>query len=891
MVSEKETRKRLIDPKVEAGGWRIVPYNPDQPLDAYAGCAIEEYPTQSGPADYALCSHGHIVGIVEAKRLTLGPQSVLTQAERYSQGVLDSPFNFRGFRVPFLYSTNGEVIWHHDIRHELNRSRQVAGFHTSQALDEGLARDFDAECTRLMGTPNDHPMIRPYQFAANQAVERAMAERKRHMLLAMATGTGKTFTMVNQAYRLMKSGVAKRVLFLVDRRALAAQAARAFASFEAEPGLKFDKVYEVYSQRFFREDFEVDEDFDSNVLPSAYLLNPRAGHAFVYVCTIQRMMINLFGRNAVFAMGNEEIDEDAGQLAIPIHAFDAVIADECHRGYTSAMLSAWRKTLDHFDAVKIGLTATPAAHTTTYFNNLVFRYTYEQAVKDGYLVDYDVVTIDSDVRMHGIFLHEGEHVGTVNPETGSEQLDFLEDERQFSSAEIEEKITSPDSNRKILEEVKKYAEQHEEQYGRFPKTLIFAVNDLPQFSHSDQLVDLARDIFGRGDSFVQKITGRVDRPLQRIREFRNRKEPGVVVSVDLMSTGVDIPDLEFIVFLRPVKSRILFEQMLGRGTRKGEHFANKSHFVVFDCFDGTLLEYFKNATGITAEPPQQESRTITQIVEEIWQNRDRDYNTGCLVKRLHRINKEMSGDARDLFSAYIPEGDLNKWATDLPGMLRNNFTGIMALLRNSDFQNLLVNYPRAPRTFLVAYETEDVVTSSYLIRDVAGNEYHPEDYLTQFARFVVENADEIEAIRILLNRPKEWGTDALTELRQKLAASSLHFTLENLQRAHQWHYHKALVDIISMIQHAAREEAPLYTAQERVDLAISRATAGRTFTPEQQDWLDRIRDHLVQNLSIDQEDFEAVPVFTRAGGWRRANRVFDNQLPHLIRDFNEAIAA
>src|SRR5262249_7280743 len=156
----------------------------------------------------------------------------------------------------------------------------------------------------------------------------------------------------------------------------------------------------------------------------------------------------------------------------------------------------------------------------------------------------------------------------------------------------------PDSNRKILQEVKKYAEEHERRFGRFPKTLIFAANDLPHVSHADQVAQIAREVFGRGEGFVGKITGRSDRPLQAIREFRNRPTPAVVVSVDLMSTGVDIPDLEFIVFLRPVKSRILFEQMLGRGTRKGEKHPDKSHFVVFDCFDGTLLEYFRNATAI-----------------------------------------------------------------------------------------------------------------------------------------------------------------------------------------------------------------------------------------------------------------------------------------------------
>src|SRR5262249_22444727 len=151
--------------------------------------------------------------------------------------------------------------------------------------------------------------------------------------------------------------------------------------------------------------------------------------------------------------------------------------------------------------------------------------------------------------------------------------------------------------------------------------------------------------FGRGESFVKKITGRSDRPLQLIREFRNRPNPGVVVSVDLMSTGVDIPDLEFLVFLRPVKSRILFEQMLGRGTRKGERCPDKSHFVVFDCFDGGLLEFSRNATAITAEPPEQPNRTIQQVINDIWDNRDREYNVRCLVRRLQRIDKEMAGEA------------------------------------------------------------------------------------------------------------------------------------------------------------------------------------------------------------------------------------------------------
>ena len=188
---------------------------------------------------------------------------------------------------------------------------------------------------------------------------------------------------------------------------------------------------------------------------------------------------------------------------------------------------------------------------------------------------------------------------------------------------------------------------------------------------------------------MQKITGKVDRPLQRIREFRNRKEPGIAVTVDLLSTGVDVPDIEYIVFLRAVKSRILFEQMIGRGTRKGEQHPDKSHFVVFDCFGGTLIDYFKGVTGVTAEPPKKEVNPIRKVIEDIWNNRDRAYNVRVLTKRLNRIDKEMSGEARDMFSDFIENGDLNRFAVSLERHLSEDLTGTMKILRNPDFLNLL----------------------------------------------------------------------------------------------------------------------------------------------------------------------------------------------------------
>lgn len=226
----------------------------------------------------------------------------------------------------------------------------------------------------------------------------------------------------------------------------------------------------------------------------------------------------------------------------------------------------------------------------------------------------------------------------------------------------------------------------------------------------------------------------------------------------------------------------------------------------------------------------------------------------------------MDGDARERFAAHgIPDGDVGRYASQLPAKLSKDFTGTMKLLRKEDFQELLVNYPRRKKTFVSVPEYQDNVTSGYLIRDGLGKEYKPADYLDLFARFVRENPARVEAIRILLGRPRKWGTKALAELKTKLTAAPEHFTVELLQKAHQAQYHKALVDIISMVKHAAKEQEPLLTAEERVARAFESLTAGRTFTPAQQKWLDRIREHLVTNLSIDRGDFDGIPILSGAG--------------------------
>ena len=887
------TRKQRIDTKLRALSpqWKIVPYREGMDVSVMDRHAVTEFPTANGPSDYALFVKGKLLGIIEAKKITVNPQNVLEQAKRYASGATDGPGNWNGYKVPFLYATNGEIIWFLDVRGDKATSRPISHFHTAPALEERFDRALKPAHGWLLDTPVERiERLRDYQRNCITSVESSLINGRRELLVAMATGTGKTFVTVAQIYRLMKSGLARRILFLVDRRALAAQAVREFASFNTPDGHKFNQEYEVFSQRFQKEDFDDDMPFDPKVLPNEYLTNPKSGDAFVYVSTIQRMTINLFGREAAFPQSASDSDreEDAEKLSIPIHAFDLIIADECHRGYTAQETSVWRDTINYFDAVRVGLTATPAAHTVAIFGEPVFRYGVEQAIREGHLVDYEAVAINSNVRMNGVFLKDGDPIGKIDTKTGEEIFDTVEDEREFPAEAIERSITAPKSNRKIIEEVAKYAYAHEKETGRFPKILIFAVNDLPHTSHADQLVRICRKVFGQGDDFVKKITGSptVDRPLQRIREFRNRPKPMVVVTVDMLTTGVDIPALEFLVFLRPVKSRILWEQMLGRGTRRCNEI-NKSKFVVFDCFNGTLIKYFKDVSNFKIEEPRAEPLPLPQVIANIYDNVDRAYHINVLVKRLRRIEKDMSGEAREAFAKFIPDGDMGKFAAAIPAMICNDFTGAMKLLRNADFQKLLQTYERAKRVFWISHGTDDQVTSVAMER--FGKYDHAEDYLGAFAQFVKENGDQIASLHILLRQPKDWKPEVLEQLRRVL--QQFDFDEPKLQKAHAKAGRKAMADIISIIKHAAREQEPLLTAQQRVERAMKQILAKHYFNNEQLQWLQLIETHLVTQLTIAEDDFDLFPLFEQRGGKGRARKIFSQGLQPLILELNEAVAA
>ena len=211
----------------------------------------------------------------------------------------------------------------------------------------------------------------------------------------------------------------------------------------------------------------------------------------------------------------------------------------------------------------------------------------------------------------------------------------------------------------------------------------------------------------------------------------------------------------------------------------------------------------------------------------------------------------------------------------------------MKLLRDAAFQTLLQTYERAKAIHWVGYEEKDEVGST-VVEDY-GRYKTSLDYLEAFTRFVKDNRDKVEALGILLNRPKDWQPKALDELQQVLARNE--FDVNRLQKAHEKSCHKALADIISMVKHASDYDVPILTARERVEKTVARLAEKHAFTAEQKGWLVYIQEHLVKNLTISPTDFASMPVFERQGGLKKAKRIFGEDFDAILKEINESLVA
>ena len=890
-ISEGDTRK-LIDEQLAAAGWTVdsaqLTFAKGARPQRGQNFAIAEWPTETGPADYALFIGLTPVAIVEAKRKNIDVSAALQQAKRYSRGFRASPEvelpagNFgtnAEFRVPFVFSSNGRPYLRQlaeksgvrfcDLRRPENLGHPLDGWYTPEGLNALLQRDDDRAHAELANAPFDYGFpLRPYQQKAILATEASIQEGQRAILLAMATGTGKTKTCIALIYRLLKAKRFRRILFLVDRSALGEQAANAFKDTRMERLQTFADIFGIK---------ELDDQ-----LPDA--------DTAVHLATVQGMVQRV-------------LYPSEGVAPPPIDQYDCIVVDECHRGYLldrelsdtelsfrgyDDYVSKYRRVLDYFDAVKVGLTATPALHTTQIFGPPVFTYGYREAVVDGYLVDYEPpVQVHTQLSNQGIAWKAGEEVKVYN--TGRQQIDLFK-------APDEIKLKVDDFNRKVItrafnEVVCSYLAQELDTASR-RKTLIFCVSD----SHADMVVGLLKQSFAAQygaveDDAVIKITGAADKPLQLIRRFKNERLPNVAVTVDLLTTGVDVPEICNLVFLRQVNSRILFDQMLGRATRLCDFGGTdvKDSFRVFDA-----VRIFEAIGDMTAMKPVVVNPKIsfTQLAQELAKLKDEsatELARDQFLAKLQRKRRHLSDQHRQDFEAKagmpvqafvqklkaMPLAEVAAWFVqnpDLGELLDRRGDGAERDMYVSEHAD---SFERAERGY--------------------GKAQKPDDYLRAFSDFIKTQGNQIPALVTVLTRPRELTRAQLREL--VLALDKAGFTETNLASAWRELTNQDIAArIVGYIRQAAIGDA-LVPYAERVDHALQNLLGhppgGKPWSTPQRDWLKRIAAQTKANVLVDHAALDDPDlIFKReGGGFARLNKVFNGQLQPVLEAFNDALWA
>ncbi len=881
-LDEAETR-RLIDSQLRQAGWIVdteqLRYSKGTRPQKGKNMAIAEWPTATGPADYVLFVGLMPLGVVEAKRKNINVSSSLQQAKRYSRGLMPSEeielhaqnWGAEGeFRIPFVFSANGRPwlrqlathsgIWFCDVRQPDNHGDALQGWHSPEGLLALFKQDAQAAHQQLASETFDYGFtVRDYQQRAILKTEEAIASKQRAMLLAMATGTGKTKTCIALIYRLLKTKRFRRILFLVDRSALGEQAANAFKDTRMESLQSFADIFGIK---------EIDEQ------------KPDTATA-VHIATIQGMVARVL--NPAEHVPPPTVDE-----------YDCIIVDECHRGYLldrelseteltfrsfDDYISKYRRVLDYFDAVKIGLTATPALHTTDIFGPPIYTYSYREAVIDGYLIDHDPpFKIVTKLSKAGIVWKKGEDVAVLKKPSSQIELFKAPDEIKIEIEEFNRKVITKPFNREVCKYLAKELDPASPQ-----KTLIFCANDV----HADLVVTLLKTAFKKvygtvDDDAVMKITGASDKPLQLIRRFKNERNPNVAVTVDLLTTGVDVPTICNLVFLRRVNSRILFDQMLGRATRLcGE--IGKETFRIFDA-----VRIYEALEGLTAMKPvvvdpqisfSQLVRELTQVSTDEARALVRDQFVAKLQRKKRHLGERGTRDFET--KAGMPPDAFIEKLREMPlAEVAAWFT------QNPDLGEILDRKGEGSSNpvFISEHEDEFVIAERGY-----GKATKPEDYLAEFKAFINSKANEIPALITVVTRPRELTRQQLRELLWELDKAG--FSEANLSAAwKQMTNQEIAARIVGYIRQAALGD-PLIPFEQRVDRALQSMLSSRAWTNPQRQWLQKIAAQTKANLLVDRAALdEPTLIFKReGGGFPRLNKLFDGQLQQILTQFNDSL--
>ena len=954
MTTPEENAREEIDKCLNVSGWAIQDADKVN-LTAALGVAIRAFPLERdhGFADYLLYVDGKAAGVIEAKKVGHTLTGVEVQSEKYSKGL---PASLPAYArpLPFLYQSTGTESRFTNGLDPDPRSRGVFAFHKPDTLiawleDAGfrnvpshIAADPVAEYGTLGRTflermRNMPELVEeglwPAQITAIQNMEESLKANRPRALIQMATGSGKTFTAINVAYRLIKFAGARRILFLVDRANLGKQTLKEFQQFISP-----------YNNFKFPEEFIVQR------LTSGIIDKP----ARVCISTIQRLYCMLKGQ-ALSEEDDEQSVEDLEKVfkkpppieynpAIPIETFDVIIIDECHR----SIYNLWRQVVEYFDAHLIGLTATPDKQTFGFFRqNLVMEYNHEQAVADGVNVNYDVYRIRTEITEGGSKVEAGYYVDKRDRETRAIRWEQLDEDLAYGANQLDRDVVAPDQIRKVVQTYRdKLFTEIFPGRTHVPKTLIFAKDD----SHAEDIVKIIREEFGKGNDFAQKITYRTTGKSSDvlIAEFRNSYNPRIAVTVELIGTGTDIKPVEVVMFMRDVKSRNAFEQKKGRGVRVMDgndlqavtpDAKAKDHYIIVDAVG--VCERDKTDSRPMEKKPSVSFEKLLQAVS--LGNTEPDVLTS-IASRLARMERSISPEDESLVtqkSGGLEVKELSKRLVDAVNPDRSierarqdsntkdpSSEQIQLAAEKLIQQAVKPLYSPDLRSFLVEIkkkneQTIDTVSQDKVIE--AGFSAEARDrakgIVQSFEKFIEDNKDEITALQILYSKPykQRLSFESVKELADAIEKPPYLWNESQLWQAYAAldqskvkgaNAKRILTDLVSLVRFAIHQDNELVPFPERVNANFNAWIAqqqslsplpqgegkgeggvrGRHFTPEQLRWLEMIRDHVAGNLSISTDDFDYAP-FAQEGGLGKVHQVFGDKLSAMIEELNGALAA
>ena len=898
MLPEELARVK-IDKQLREAGWEIVSRNDYVPNTTAA--VKEALMTGGTESDYLLFVEDKAIAVVEAKKESnnLG-EEVAEQAEKY----VATPQNWYGLWcpgiIPLVYLANGNKIYFKNMMTDPDGNYvELTEMHTPKKMLQLIGRKSEYGALPKI----EKSGLRECQFDAEVEFERSIKQGKRKGLAVLATGSGKTYLACLASYRLLNYTPVKRVLFLVDRNNLARQTESEFSLFNrTERGKTLNELYQI--NRLKRE-----EDVNGDIV----------------ISTIQKLFAVLTGQTIPDESDDDRLDEfslkdnektmkeiiklgNENELFLTPDHFQFIVIDECHR----SIYGKWKAVLDYFKgAIVLGLTATPTPEAYAFFdNNVIEKYTYDESVVDGVNVPARVYRITTDVTVHGGTIQEGTTIKEKSKRTG-EVVERTSTHRiDYSPMQLDRSVTIPGQIEAVLATYrdKIYSELYpnrKENWTFVPKTLIFAKDD----NHATEIVKAAKRVFGEKfedgnvpGAFVQKITYSADNPNQLIRDLRSEKEFRIAVTVTLVATGTDVKPLEVVLFMNDVKSDLLYTQMKGRGCRVISDDRLKEvtpNAQTKECF------YIVDAVGVTESDKtipkpvggnKVKVLSLEHLLEHLAHGEVSDDNLELLRDYCSTINHRYEDNAlfgRHLDSFISTFGFAPRTlANSINDALEHNelppFLDISA--HNSERKDLISclignigarkKLLEMQKGYIVTAPSADEVIYAGFSKETA------RDFIESFEKYIAENRDSVEALRILYNSESAVITHSmLCELRDKLTSENRLFT-----PYHIWNNYKildsegnveqldvkqnvnTLTHLIQLVRFAYRKTqslSSLYTGYtQRFNLYCGQVQ--RTLTEEQTAIIKKIADYIVSEGSITVLELNNVDTDL----WRKAVKSF-----------------